>query len=166
MRRPLFITLIFLLLLRGMVGDAMATGMAAGHLQKAAIATEIVATHAHESRVGGHFDHEMTRQATEPAVHSAAIPPDCAGHASGQVSEPISTEAAGHCESCAACQACKPPSSKVSKGLKPLKSLTLKRCASFKCSKLLILFVSTLYTPPVPYKSMVMTKGKTRQGLV
>ncbi|MGC1172422.1 hypothetical protein [Polaromonas sp.] len=102
----MFIAMIFLLLLRGMVGDAMATGMAAGHLQRVAFATEFVAAHSHESRAGGHFDHEMTREPAEPMVHSAAIPPDCAGHASSQVSDPVAPETAGHCESCAACQAC------------------------------------------------------------
>lgn len=106
MRRPLFIAMIFLLLLRGMVGDAMATGMAAGHLQRAALATEFVAVHAHESRADGHVEHAMTSQPAEPMAHSAAMAPDCAGHASGPASEPMSQETAGHCESCAACQAC------------------------------------------------------------
>ncbi len=36
-------------------------------------------------------------------THSAT-PPDCAGHASGQTSDPMG--ATGHCDSCAACQAC------------------------------------------------------------
>ena len=104
MRRPLFIAMIFLLLLRGMVGDAMATGMAAGHLQRATLATEFVAVHAHESGADEHFDHAS--QPAEPMAHSAAIPPDCAGHASGQSSQPMSPEPTGHCDSCAACQAC------------------------------------------------------------
>lgn len=105
MRRPLFIAMIFLLLLRGWVGDAMATGMAAGHLQQFPPATESVAAHAHGSRAEGHFDHAM---ATEPAAsmtHSAA-PPDCAGHAAGPSSDPQTPESAGHCDSCAACQTC------------------------------------------------------------
>lgn len=101
MRRPLFIAMIFLLLLRGMVGDAMATGMAAGHLQRAAVATEFVAVHAHETRANGHFDH-----AAESMTHSVATPPDCAGHAAGEASDPMTPETTGHCESCAACQAC------------------------------------------------------------
>lgn len=106
MRRPLFIAMIFLLLLRGWVGDAMATGMAAGHLQQAAPATEFIATHIHESGAGAHFDHEMTSEPVAPMLHSAAVPPDCAGHASGQTSDPLAPEAAGHCESCSACQTC------------------------------------------------------------
>lgn len=103
MRRPLFIAMIFLLLLRGMVGDAMATGMATGHLQRLAIATEFVAVHVHEAGADGHFDHGTS---AESMVHLAATPPDCAGHAAGGASDPMSPEASGHCESCAACQAC------------------------------------------------------------
>jgi hypothetical protein len=105
MRRPLFIVMIFLLLLRGMVGDAMATGMATGHLQRLAIATELVAVHVHEAGTDGHLDHETT-EAGASMVSSAAIPPDCVGHASGQASDRMTPEATGHCESCAACQAC------------------------------------------------------------
>jgi hypothetical protein len=103
MRRPFFIAMIFLLLLRGMVGDAMATGMAAGHLQRVSAATELVADHAHETRADGHFDHGT---AAESMTHMAATPPDCAGHAAGDASDPMAPEATGHCESCAACQAC------------------------------------------------------------
>jgi len=105
MRRPLFIAMIFLLLLRGLVGDAMATGMAAGHLQQLAPATEFVAAHAHESRVDGHFDHDMAMEPAASMTHSAT-PPDCAGHASGQTSDPTTQDATGHCDSCVACQAC------------------------------------------------------------
>lgn len=101
MRRPLFIAMIFLLLLRGWVGDAMATGMAAGHLQAASVATEIVAAHAHEERADGHFGHGAAAQSM-----TLATAPDCAGHAAGQAADPGLQEAAGHCESCAACQAC------------------------------------------------------------
>ena len=98
MRRPLFITLVFLLLLRGLWGDAMATGMAAGHLQGKPVATEFVATHAHGESAGGHFDHEMAPGA-EPLVHSAAALPDCAGHAAGPTGDAMN-------DACAACQAC------------------------------------------------------------
>lgn len=106
MRRTLFIAMIFLLLLRGWVGDAMATGMATNDFQQTVSATEPIATHAYETRAGGHFDHEATGPAAQPLPHLAASSPDCAGHAAGQVSDPMSQEAAGHCESCAACQAC------------------------------------------------------------
>jgi hypothetical protein len=101
MRRLLFIAMIFLLFLRGMVGDAMATGMAAGHLQRISVATEFVAAHAHETRADGHFDHGAAAESM-----TAAAPPDCAGHATGNASDSMTQEATGHCESCAACQAC------------------------------------------------------------
>lgn len=106
MRRPLFIAMIFLLLLRGWMGDAMATGMAAGHLQQLAPATEFMAAHGLASGADSHFDHDVASAPAESMVHSAATPPDCAGHASGQTSDPLAPEATGHCESCAACQAC------------------------------------------------------------
>jgi hypothetical protein len=106
MRRPLFIAMIFLLLLRGWVGDAMATGMAAGHLQQTTLATEFVAAHAHASKADGHFDHDMAGPMAASMAHPAAAPPDCAGHTAGQASDPMTPETTGHCESCAACQAC------------------------------------------------------------
>ena len=107
MRRPLFIAMIFLLLLRGWVGDAMATGMAAGQLHVPSFATEIIAVQAHEARADGHSDHQAVRlAANEPLVHLTAPSSDCNGHAAGQTSDPIAQEAGGHCESCAACQAC------------------------------------------------------------
>ncbi|MBA3592213.1 MAG: hypothetical protein H0W47_00230 [Polaromonas sp.] len=103
MRRPFFIAMIFLLLLRGMVGDAMAAGMAFGHLQKGSVATETIATHGHGERADGLFDHE---NAAQSVAYPVATPADCAGHAAGEVSGPVQQETAGHCESCAACQAC------------------------------------------------------------
>jgi hypothetical protein len=106
MRRPLFIAMIFLLLLRGWVGDAMATGMAAGHLQQVSPATEFIATHAHQSKADGHFGHNMAVEPAASTTHSAAMPPDCSGHAAGQTSDPTTQDATGHCDSCAACQAC------------------------------------------------------------
>jgi hypothetical protein len=106
MRRPLFIAMIFLLLLRGMVGDAMATGMAAGHLQRVGFATESTADFAHDTRANQHFNHARAAEQADFLVHTAAIPADCAGHGAGLTSDPIAPEAAAHCESCSACQAC------------------------------------------------------------
>ena len=107
MRRPLFIAMIFLLLLRGWAGDAMATGMAAGQLHAPSVATEIIAVHAYEARAGGHSDHQTVRLAeNEPMAHLAALSSDCNGHAAGATSDPTTQEAGGHCESCAACQTC------------------------------------------------------------
>ena len=106
MRRPLFIAMIFLLLLRGMVGDAMATGMAAGHLQRVGFATESIADFARETRAKGHFDHARAAEQADSLVQTAAIHADCAGHGASLTSDPIAPEAAAHCESCAASQAC------------------------------------------------------------
>lgn len=107
MRRPLFIAMIFLLLLRGWVGDAMATGMAASQFQWNLNATEFVTAHAHPERAEGHFDHQMTGQAgDETTVHTVAVPPDCAGHAVGPASGSPTHGASADCESCAACQTC------------------------------------------------------------
>ena len=107
MHRPLFIVMIFLLLLRGWAGDAMATSMAAGQLQEPSSATKIVATYAHGARADGQFDHPLMELTSDVQMaHSTVTPADCAGHGAGQTSEPMSPEAAVHCESCAACQAC------------------------------------------------------------
>jgi len=106
MRRPFFIAMIFLLLLRGWVGDAMATGMAAGHLQRLDFATESIADDAQETRADRHFDHARAAEQADSLVHTAAVPPDCAGHGAGLTSDPVAPEAAAHCESCSACQAC------------------------------------------------------------
>ena len=104
MRRPLFIAMIFLLLLRGWAGDAMATGMAAGQLHVPSIATEIIAIHNHGARADGHSAHRTVGLApNEPRTHLTAPSFDCSGHAAGQASDPITQEAGGHCESCAAC---------------------------------------------------------------
>ncbi len=106
MRRPLFIAMIALLLLRGWVGDAMASSMALSHLQQNSPAIEFIASTAHPSMAGDHFDHEMGSEPAESMVHVAAAPADCAGLASGQATDPMTPDATGHCESCAACQAC------------------------------------------------------------
>lgn len=97
MRHLLLALLIALLPLRGWVGDAMATQMAAGQIQHSQIqqhgATKTIADHQDGIWAAAHFDHEEVAEAAEP---------DCAGHSTGE-----STHAAdGHCESCAACQAC------------------------------------------------------------
>jgi hypothetical protein len=104
MRHLLLAFLIALLPLRGWVGDAMATQMAAGQIQHSQSqehgqqhgATKTIAEQQDDTLAAAHFDHEEAAQA-QPAAE-----PDCAGHSMGE-----STHAAdGHCESCAACQAC------------------------------------------------------------
>jgi hypothetical protein len=93
MRHLLFAVLIALLPLRGWVGDAMATQMAAGKIQHQAAQIAAEAGHLHEDMEMAHTGH-----ATEtPALH------DCAG----QPADGDNSHAAdGHCETCAACQAC------------------------------------------------------------
>lgn len=82
MRRSLFVLIITMLLLRGWMGGAMATGMAADQLQHLQVAAEfVVATNA-ETEV--------------------AITPDCTDHASDESAQ----AASGHCDVCSACQAC------------------------------------------------------------
>jgi hypothetical protein len=104
MRHLLLALLIALLPLRGWVGDAMATQMAAGQIQHSQSqqhgqqhdATKMIADDQDGILAVSHFDHE------EAAVALPAAEPDCAGHSTSE-----STHAAdGHCESCAACQAC------------------------------------------------------------
>ena len=104
MRHLLLALLIALLPLRGWVGDAMATQMAAGQIQHSQSqqhgqqhdATKMIADDQDGILAAAHFDHEEVAEAL-PAAE-----PDCAGHSTGE-----STHAAdGHCESCAACQAC------------------------------------------------------------
>jgi hypothetical protein len=83
MRHLLFALLIALLPLRGWVGDAMATQMAAGQLEHQQMQTV-------DSAHAGHH--------AENAIHLQ----DCAEQA-----DDGSTHASGgHCETCAACQAC------------------------------------------------------------
>lgn len=99
MRHLLLALLVALLPLRGWVGDAMATQMAAGQIQHAQTqhgATKTIAEHQDTALAAAHFDHEEAEQAL------TAAEPDCTGHSTGG-----DTHAAdGHCESCAACQAC------------------------------------------------------------
>ena len=96
MRHLLLVLMIALLPLRGWMGDAMATSMAAGQLQQQQVAAKMIATHTHEAGAEGHFGHEAAAPEAVQAAH------DCAGDAADE-----SSHAAGaHCESCAACQAC------------------------------------------------------------
>ncbi len=94
MRHLLLVLMIALLPVRGWVGDAMATSMAAGHAQQ--ISAKPTA-HNHdqqgsESRVGHHA-------AMSEAVQDA---PDCMSHVPSDT--PAVAEA--NCDSCPACQSC------------------------------------------------------------
>jgi hypothetical protein len=95
MRHLLFAVLIALLPLRGWVGDAMATQMAAGQIQhQQQTQTASQAGHAHETVDAAHTGHHEDTAAQ--ALH------DCAD----QTADGNSHSADGHCETCAACQAC------------------------------------------------------------
>lgn len=100
MRVLLLALMIALLPVRGWIGDAMATGMAtgmaAGQLQHPPEAAKSIASHAHETGMQAHFDHEAVAPAAAQAVT------DCASHASDGTSHTADT----HCGSCSVCQAC------------------------------------------------------------
>jgi len=95
MRHLLLALLIALLPLRGWVGDAMATQMAAGQLQHQQTQAAPPASHGHEA-MEAHAGHEEASTEVSVTLH------DCAG----QADESGSHAADGHCETCAACQAC------------------------------------------------------------
>ena len=97
MRHLFLIFMIALLPLRGLVGDAMATGMAAGQvaqMQQMHVATKSIATNAHTASAKAGFYHET-------AAPDAALA-DCAGHGA----EDADHGGASHCDTCSACQAC------------------------------------------------------------
>jgi hypothetical protein len=104
-RRPFFYLLIALLLLRGWMGEAMATDMAAGWLQPAQSATKTIATHAHETWAQASFDHQTVNSGAAHAGHGAgamAGAGDCADQPLDSAAQP----AGAHCGTHAACQAC------------------------------------------------------------
>jgi hypothetical protein len=103
MRHLLLALLIALLPLRGWVGDAMATQMAAGQLQHPSAQAEVQAAHSHEEEVATEMARAHIGHHGEAAAQASQTLHDCAeqtadnngGHSSD-----------GHCETCAACQAC------------------------------------------------------------
>lgn len=99
MHRFTFVLMIALLLLRGWMGEAMATGMALTPLQHQ-VATQTVATHAHGISAKAHFYHETSAPA---AFHEAQVVHDCGHHPSSNATDPAEP---AHCDTCAACQAC------------------------------------------------------------
>jgi hypothetical protein len=110
-RRIVLILMIALLPLRGWMGDAMATQMAA-HAAARAPAEMAVAAHGQADDSAGSGFHHARQQALldsapntghEQADHR--MPPDCAQHAA----EPAGDDEAkseGDCANCAFCQAC------------------------------------------------------------
>ncbi|MEO8390881.1 MAG: hypothetical protein ABI893_05085 [Polaromonas sp.] len=102
MRHLLFALMIALLPLRGWVGDAMATQMAASHVQHAQhasaeqSATKTIAAPAHHTGAEGHSSHEEMSPESSMAMHNCA-------EQTTDSSIPVNDTG---CESCAACQAC------------------------------------------------------------
>jgi hypothetical protein len=103
-RRPFFFLLIALLLLRGWMGEAMATDMATTWLQPAQLATKTIAAHAHKYWAQATLDHQTANSG--PALgHGAAAMAgmsDCADQPLNADEQP----AGAHCSAHAACQAC------------------------------------------------------------
>lgn len=94
MRFFILALMIALLPVRGWVGDAMATNMAAGHAQQ--IANKTIANNVDESRAEARFEHQPTMSGAVQDV------PDCASH----VPPDVTAEAEANCDSCSACQSC------------------------------------------------------------
>ena len=97
--------MIALLLLRGWMGEAMATNMAATWLQPAHSATKTIAANAHETGAEATFNHKT---ADSGAAHAArgteamAGAGDCADQPLDAAAQPTG----GHCSAHVACQAC------------------------------------------------------------
>lgn len=89
--------MICLLLLRGWVGNVMATEMAASEPRHVQIAAENIATNAYLETAAVQFDH------ISGEMPMTAATPDCADHGkSGPATELGDTS----CQFCSACQAC------------------------------------------------------------
>jgi hypothetical protein len=104
-RRPFFFLLIALLLLRGWIGEAMATDMASVWLQPAQSATKTIATHAHESWADAHSGHRTVSSVAHHAGYGAGAMAgmgDCADQPLDSAAQP----AGAHCGTHATCQAC------------------------------------------------------------
>jgi len=101
MRYFLIALMIFLLPLRGWMGDAMATSMAASNLHQE-VATKTVATHAHETGVESPEKHVHDETDEQNSIQALQ---DCAGHSSAQADQSTPTND-GHCGSCQVCQVC------------------------------------------------------------
>ena len=102
MRHWFLIFMIALLPLHGWTSEAMATGMATGKIQQIHQAKQFqdaintIATTEHLASDEATFDYQ------KPALESAQMQADCAGH--NPADETHSSNS--HCDSCSACQAC------------------------------------------------------------
>ena len=97
MRRLLLVLMLVLLPLRGWVGDAMATQMAAPALVQQTAGAGVAGIHTHNADTPTH-PHSGLSQAD-----TATTATDCAGHTGSGSSSPAD---ALDCQSCVACQAC------------------------------------------------------------
>jgi hypothetical protein len=101
MRHLLLALLIALLPLRGWVGDAMATQMAAGQLQHPSMQAEIQPAHSHS------HEEEVATAHTGHHEEAAAQAPQTLHDCAEQTADNSGTHSSdGHCGTCAACQAC------------------------------------------------------------
>ena len=121
MRFLLLILLTTLLLLRGWVGDAMATEMAVGQLRFHATASKSSVSHPHEADATGHFYHQVAASEAFVPVHATQAAHHCAEPSSF---DSASKAANADCGSCAFCQACNTlalnhASAELSTGLTP-----------------------------------------------
>ena len=122
MRHLMLAFMILLLPLRGWMGDAMATEMAAKVAVHAAperssaqVATKPIATSAMDTGAGSQFHHESAAFEAVSGLHAGnndnahktghAAAHDCADLGAGQTSQTADAND-GHCGSCQACQAC------------------------------------------------------------
>jgi hypothetical protein len=104
-RRPFYFLLIALLLLRGWIGEAMATDMAASWLQPAQSATKTIAAHAYGTWARASFYHQTASSGLAHAGHGAGAMAG-AGDCADQPLDTGAQPAGGHCGVHGACQAC------------------------------------------------------------
>ncbi len=125
MRHLMLAFMILLLPLRGWMGDAMATEMAAkvavhaaSERSSAQVATKPIATSAMDTGAGSQFNHDSAAFEAVSGLHTGkagnngnthktghAAAHDCADLGAGQTSQTADAND-GHCGSCQACQAC------------------------------------------------------------
>ena len=108
MRHLVLALMIFLLPLRGWMGDAMATDMAIDMATGLVSATKTIAASAYKTSLNDQFEY---KSASYVAPTSAVqVHPDCGGHASASVEAVLSQDTHdaqdGHCTPCQSCQAC------------------------------------------------------------
>lgn len=97
MRVFLIALMIALLPMRGWMGDAMAADMLVAAVTEAEVASKMIASHDHGSRVEANFHSEIS-------VEVNSMPhADCAGHDTATQATP---DMESHCHTCTLCQTC------------------------------------------------------------